>query len=183
MSKNPKYLLNRDGRYFARIVIPKDLRPFLENKIELRSPLGPDRRTALAQLHTAVAELQARIAVAERKAQVSKGEAITPGRYPLPFDQIALRNYNERIAFDTELRNMDDRHASGLVDDVLVELLRAGLAGNLNDDALEPLVGKRIERYRRLGQHDRRQRFLGMANARPRPLCVGAGSPRPCRRT
>jgi hypothetical protein len=46
---------------------------------------------------------------------------------------------------------MDDRHASGLVDDVLVELLRAGIAGNLNDDALEPLVGKRIERYRRLG--------------------------------
>ncbi|TAY66503.1 hypothetical protein ELH82_10010 [Rhizobium leguminosarum] len=151
MSKNPRYLLNRDGRYFARIVIPKDLRPFLENKNELRSPLGPDRRTALAQLHTAVAELQARIAVAERKAQVSKGEAITPGRYPLPVDQIALRNYNERIAFDTELRNMDDRHASGLVDDVLVELLRAGIAGNLNDDALEPLVGKRIERYRRLG--------------------------------
>lgn len=59
MAGNPKYLLNRDGRYFARVVIPKDLRQFLENKTELR--------TALAGLHTAVAGLQAQIAVAERR--------------------------------------------------------------------------------------------------------------------
>ncbi|NSY48600.1 DUF6538 domain-containing protein [Agrobacterium tumefaciens] len=114
-----KYLLNRNGRFFARIVIPKDLRPFLDNKTEIRTPLGPDRRTAKARLHTAVSELQAQIAVAERRAMVAKGEAITPGRYPLPVEQIALRNYNQRIAFDTELRNTDNRHAMGLVDDRL----------------------------------------------------------------
>ncbi|TIX89302.1 integrase [Rhizobium sp. P44RR-XXIV] len=146
-----KYLLNRDGRYFARIVIPKDLRPFLDNKTELRTPLGPDKRAAKARLHTAVADIQAQIAVAERRAMVAKGEAITPGRYPLPVEQIALRNYNQRIAFDTELRNMDNRHAMGLVDDRLVELLREGVAGGLSDDSLETLVGRQIERFRRLG--------------------------------
>lgn len=151
MAGKTKHLLNRDGRYFARLVIPKDLRPFLDNKTELRTPLGPDKRTAHARLATEVAALQQRIAVAERKAQVSKGVAITPGRYPLPVDQIALRNYNDRIAFDTELRNMDNRHAMGIVDDRLVELLRSGIAGNLDDDALETLVGIRIERFRRLG--------------------------------
>jgi hypothetical protein len=97
MAGSDKYLRNRDGRFFARVVIPKDLRSFLDNKTEIHAPLGPDRRTAKAGLATAVAEIQARIAVAERRAMIAKGEAITPGRYPLPVDQIALRNYNERL--------------------------------------------------------------------------------------
>ncbi|MDX0695446.1 tyrosine-type recombinase/integrase [Sinorhizobium medicae] len=147
----PKYLLNRDGRYFARLVIPKELRPFLDNKTELREALGPDRRAALAKLHPAVANLQGQIALAEREAQIAAGAPIEPGRYPLPVDQIALRNYNERLAFDTELRNMDNRHAMGLIDDRLVELLREGIAGVLSDDSLEALVGNRIDKYRRLG--------------------------------
>ena len=54
MSSKHRYLLNRDGRYFARIVIPKPLRPFLENKSELRELLGPDRRTVIARLATAI---------------------------------------------------------------------------------------------------------------------------------
>ncbi|HZG28512.1 MAG TPA: tyrosine-type recombinase/integrase [Ensifer sp.] len=151
MAGNDKYLLNRDGRYFARVVIPKELRPFLENKTEMRSPLGPDKRTAKARLSTAVAEIQAKIAVAERRAQIAKGEAITPGRYPLPVDQIALRNYNERLAFDTELRSVSHAWASVGIDDRMVAMLRDGLAGKLPDDAMETLVGDRIERYRLLG--------------------------------
>lgn len=151
MVRQPKYLLNRDGRFFARLVVPKELRPFLDNKTELRVALGPDRRTALARLHPAVATLQSEIALAERKAQIATGAPVEPGRYPLPVDQIAFRNYNERLAFDTELRNFDNRHAMGLVDDRLVEVLREGIAGSLKDDTLETLVGNRIDRYRRLG--------------------------------
>lgn len=151
MAGSNRYLLNRDGRFFARLVIPKDLRPFLDNKTELRASLGPDRRTAQARLHTAVADLQARIAVAERRAMIAKGEALTPGRYPLPVEQIALRNYNERLAFDLELRNSNPVYARIGIDDRMVELLREGIAGRLDDSTLETLVGDRIERYRRLG--------------------------------
>lgn len=151
MAAQIRYLLNRDGRYFARIVIPKELRPFLENKSELRAPLGPDRQQAKARLHTAVAELQAQIAIAERRAKLAKGKAITPGRYPLSVDEIALRNYNSRLALDTELRNASHVWASIGIDDRLVEMLRAGLAGQLPDDVLESLVGKSIERFRLLG--------------------------------
>jgi integrase len=151
MVRQPRYLLNRNGRYFARLVIPKGLRPFLEGKTELREALGPDRRVALSYLHTAVARLQGQIAVAERRAKEDSGAPIEAGRYPLPPEQIALRNYNERLAFDAELRKMDERHAMGLVDDRLVELLRAGVAGALDDETLQTLVGRRIERYRRLG--------------------------------
>lgn len=151
MARQPRYLLNREGRYFARLVIPRELRPFLDNKTELREALGPDRRAALAKLHPAVATLQSKIALAERELQIATGSTVEPGRYPLPVDQIAFRNYNERLAFDTELRNMDDRYASMGIDDRLVELLRQGLAGSLSDDSLETLVGNRIDRYRRLG--------------------------------
>ncbi|WP_420712663.1 DUF6538 domain-containing protein [Ancylobacter sp. SL191] len=45
-----RHLLNRKGRFFARLVVPKDLRPFMDGKSELRSSLGPDRRTALKKL-------------------------------------------------------------------------------------------------------------------------------------
>lgn len=117
MAGKNKYLLPRNGRYFTRIVIPKELRPFLDNKTELRTPLGADRRAAQAQLHTAVAELQARIAVAERRKALANGEAITSGRYPLPADQIALRNYNDRLALDEEIRNSGSPLVSVGVDD------------------------------------------------------------------
>ncbi|MBW0365834.1 tyrosine-type recombinase/integrase [Ensifer adhaerens] len=151
MARQPRYLLNRDGRYFARLVIPKELRPFLNNKSELREPLGPDRRIAIARLHTAVASLQGQIAAAERKSQLTKGEPVEPGRYPLPLDQLALRNYNERLEFDTELRNTSHLYARIGVDDRMVELLREGIAGRLDNNALNAIIGKRIERYRRLG--------------------------------
>ncbi|MGM4980935.1 site-specific integrase [Rhizobium sp. 11_C7_N12_5] len=151
MAGKTKYLLNRDGRYFARIVIPKDLRAFLDKKTELRTPLGPDRRSALAQLEMAVADMKRELAVAERRAKVASGEAITPGRYPLSPDEIAVRDYNSRMAFDIELRNAGPGWVSVGIDDLRVKLLRDGLAGRLNDDTLETLIGARVERYRLLG--------------------------------
>lgn len=151
MASKHQGLLNRDGRYFSRLVIPKELRPFLNDKTELREALGPDRRAAIAAHHGAMARLQAQIAIAERKASIAGGRAIEPGRHPLPVDQIALRNYNDRIAFDTELRDAGHLWAAVGVDDRMIALLRDGIAGKLTDDVMETLIGDRIERYRRLG--------------------------------
>lgn len=39
MAGRVRDLLNRDGRYFARLVIPRDLRPFVDRKTELRRRL------------------------------------------------------------------------------------------------------------------------------------------------
>lgn len=58
MAGKVRNLLNRDERYFARLVIPKELRPFMNGKTELRTPLGPDYREALKKLPGAVALLQ-----------------------------------------------------------------------------------------------------------------------------
>lgn len=152
MAGKPQYLLDRDGRYFARMVIPKDLRPFLDGKTELRSALGPDYRIALKKLPGAVALLQHEIALGEHRAAEAGRSAITAGRYPLAPSQIALRNYQERLAFDEEMRNSDPRYARyGYVDEHYVEQLRAGMAGAADDAELARLVGHRIERFRRLG--------------------------------
>ncbi|MBX9452634.1 MAG: tyrosine-type recombinase/integrase [Mesorhizobium sp.] len=152
MAGNVRNLLNRDGRYFARLVIPKELRPFMDGKTELRTPLGPDRREALKKLPGAVALLQHNIALGERRAVEAGKKAVTVGRYPLAPDQIALRNYQSRLSFDEELRSSDPRYANwGFIDERLVADLRDAIAGKLSDADLKNLVGDRIERFRRLG--------------------------------
>lgn len=154
MAGEQRYLLNRDGRFFARLVVPKDLRAVV-GKSELRAPLGPDRRTAIKLLPGAVAQLQHQIAQAERQA-IPADSAAAPARYPLAPDQIALSHYQQRIAFDDQLRNSPSYAAASTIgiDDGYVAQLRAGVAGRLNDPALADLVGDRIERFRAAGNLD-----------------------------
>ncbi|HEV7434967.1 MAG TPA: tyrosine-type recombinase/integrase [Pseudorhizobium sp.] len=151
MARQTPYLLNRNGRYFARLVIPKDLRPYLENKTELREALGPDWRVAQAKLHSAVASLKHKVILAARRAEQELGGPALAGRYPLAPDEIANRHYHERLALDEELRNGNGPWSSVGIDDLYVDNLRAGLAGKLSDEALQRLIGSSIERYRRLG--------------------------------
>ncbi|TGN68568.1 integrase [Paracoccus liaowanqingii] len=141
--------MDRDGRFFARLVVPKELREVI-GKAELRTPLGPDRRTAIKHLPGAVAVLQHRLAQAEREAAASGAVEVQPGRYPLAPDQIAASHYAQRLAFDDLLRN-DPRYVSVSIDDVLVQHLRDGMAGRLNDAELTEVMGARIERFRQIG--------------------------------
>lgn len=158
MAGKVRHMLNRDGRYFARLVIPNDLRPFMDGKSELRTALGADYRQALKLLPGAVATLQHKIALAERRgavagAGVGIGAKPAPqlGRYPLSPAQIAVHNYQTRLIEDDALRE-DSRYASvGYVDEDLVQDLRDGMAGKLSDDALLKLVGWRVGKYRFLG--------------------------------
>ncbi|MET3578220.1 integrase [Mesorhizobium robiniae] len=154
MAGRNRYLLFRDGRYYARLVVPKDLRPFLERKTELRTPLGADRRTALSKLPGAVAVLQHRIAIAERAAAKASGHRVEIGRYPLTVPQIASRDYLSQIEFDAELRANDRRYALAGVDYDEAHRFRDGFAGLLSDDELEELVGARVEKFRMRGHHN-----------------------------
>ncbi len=181
MARQPRYLLNRNGRYFARLVVPKHLRPYLDNKTELREALGPDRKTAISGLYSAVSRIQFEISKAAEKAAKAQGRTVEPGRYLLPIDQIALKNYNERLSFDTELREAGPAYASVGIDDRLVEMLRQGAAGKLSDEILETLVGDRIERYRQLGNttaepgsRERRKLAMGLCESELEALARAA---------
>lgn len=151
MAGKVRHLLNRDGRYFARLVIPQELRPFMDGKTELRTALGPDYRTALKNLPGAVALLQHDIALGERRAVAAGKKSVTIGRYPLANDQIAFRNYHDRLAQDEALRNAGPQWGSLSIDDGFVADLRRGIAGQLSDDELAGLVGHRIEHFRLIG--------------------------------
>lgn len=148
MAGKVRHLVNRSGRYFARLVVPKELRAAV-GKTELRSPLGGDYRQALKLLPGAVAQLQLEIAQAERKADM-EGNGGAPTRYPLSPEQIAFSHYRQRLAFDDALR-ADTRWPSLSIDDQFVEALRLGMAGTLDDLALKELVGNKIERFRAAG--------------------------------
>lgn len=151
MAGKVRNLLDRDGRYFARLVIPKELRPFMGGKSELRTALGPDYREALKKLPGAVALLQHEISLGERRAAEAGAREVTIGRYPLAPDQIALRNYQSRLVQDEALRNAGPQWASVSVDDGFANELRRGIAGQLSDATLSELVGHRIERFRQIG--------------------------------
>ncbi|SEO67454.1 Site-specific recombinase XerD [Salinihabitans flavidus] len=148
MAGKIRNMVNRNGRYHARLVVPKDLRRIV-GKTELRSPLGGDYRQALKLLPGAVAQLQHQIAVAEQKAGAG-GVQSGPARYPLAPDQIAVSHYMQRLAFDDELRN-DARWPSIGIDDLLVQRLRAAIAGQADDAELAHLAGAQIERFRASG--------------------------------
>lgn len=149
MAGKVRHLVNRNGRWHARLVVPKDLRKVV-GKTELRTPLGGDYRQALKLLPGAVAQLQNQIALAERQA----GQKLDAApRYPMSSPQLAYNHYMQRLAFDELLRN-DPRYASVGIDDVLVSRLRDAIAGKAQDEELADLVGPQIERFRAAGNVD-----------------------------
>lgn len=87
MAGAQRYLLNRDGRFFARLVVPKDLRAII-GKSELRTPLGPDRRGATKMLPTAVAAMQAEINRAMREAHPDQ---------PIPRDPFTTADFGRAV--------------------------------------------------------------------------------------
>ena len=62
MADKIRNLVNRNERYHARLVVPKDLRGIV-GKTELRTPLGGDYRQAIKSLPGAVAQLQQQISL------------------------------------------------------------------------------------------------------------------------
>jgi len=70
MAGKIRNLLNRDGRYFARLTVPKELRAIV-GKREPRTPLGPDRKRALRRHPLALAKLLDVLADARRSVEGS----------------------------------------------------------------------------------------------------------------
>ena len=64
MTGKLRNMVERDGRFFARLVVPLPLRPIV-GKTELRTPLGGDRRLAVRNLYAEVARLQDVLTAAE----------------------------------------------------------------------------------------------------------------------
>jgi len=60
MAGEIRHFLLRDGRCYARRIVPNELREFIQ-KNELRIPLGSDRRAAIEQLPFALVKISSLI--------------------------------------------------------------------------------------------------------------------------
>ena len=154
MAGKMKNFLDRDGRYFSRIAVPKYLRPYLANKTELRRALGGNRSEAIAKHLIEVAVLQMMLNEAKCQHRQDAQQKIAPVApfEPWSIQEIAADNYLDRLAFDTELRQTTHHYAQLGLDDQLAALLKRGYSGMLEDGELAVLVVARLNRYKYLGR-------------------------------
>jgi hypothetical protein len=149
MAGKLRHWREKDGRFYARVAVPKELVP-LVGRSELIEPLGSDRRSAVRQHPAAVARLQAQVTKAGMEAVQAGITDKAPGRFPMTDAQLAARLYEMRLALDEQAR-LSHGYANLEIDDGYVELLREARAGKFDDLTLFGLVGLQIERFRRAG--------------------------------
>lgn len=144
MAGKIKHLLERDGRFYSRLVVPTALREYLGGRTELRTPLGADRKAAERSHHGALADLYLAIRQAEQIAEIRGHKVPERLRHSLTTEQLVALNYHQRLAQD-ELARQTTLTSLVPVDTDFAAELRAGMAGKLNDAALAELVGHRID--------------------------------------
>lgn len=142
MAGQVRHLKVKDGRFYARIAVPASLRG-LVGRSELTAPLGGERRAALKLLPEAVARLQRQLVLASPGKSAASAKQASP-RKCLSVQQIAVRSYVDRLEQDTILREAHTAWAGISVDFDHASRLRDGMAGKLNDNELDKLVGNRI---------------------------------------
>jgi integrase len=135
-----RHLLCREGRHYARVVVPPELRRII-GKTELREPLGADKRTAERNHHAAIARLLQQIADARRTVQESNS---TP-------DAIARHYYVNALARDERVR-FEPVNDDTIVERLLGSAVRSHLlekvrkeAGNGDLSAVTTIVDAMIE--------------------------------------
>lgn len=117
MAGKVRHLVNRSGRYHARLVVPLELRGVI-GKTELRTPLGGDYKQALRLLPGAVAQLQNQITVAERMS----GQVSAALRYAM----VSIDDMLVRRLRDAKAGRADDQELEALVGPVLNYFRSAG---------------------------------------------------------
>ena len=111
MAGKLRYWKEKDGRFWARIAVPKRLQPFLDRpRGEILEPLGGDRRVALRLHPAAVARLQHEIAMAELKTNTGKSTPIKPtsSRTPITtadFGRAVWQRYQAALMADEAKRD------------------------------------------------------------------------------
>lgn len=154
MTGRAAHIVERKGNFYARLVVPKELRDVI-GRTELRAPLGRNRGEAAKRSHAVLAEFQQQIEAARAGLVRRPAERrLSPAKLDiLTFDQIAHLHYRERLLFDDELRNTDHRHAAGFVDPHLVDDLKRAVIGAASDDELRATIGTVMTRFALRGHH------------------------------
>jgi len=149
------HLLNRNGRYWARLSVPQALRSIV-NKRELLESLGPDRTEALRKLPGAVGRMHDVLVAArqEHKPQSKPVRPATPGRV-LSLRNLAGAHYDSEIAIDDAERSFDPAdmppNNAGLYQPAYEVMLRNVASGRFSDAEALAAVGWAIEGFQARG--------------------------------
>ncbi len=178
MAGRIRYLKEKNGRFYARVAVPKALRDHLGGKSELIEALGADRRKALRKHPEAVRRLLARIEEA-RRAAASQGPSesaeVSPSdieelpttfqltgeilsRFAIEYYDYLLKDYEKKRA---ELPSDLEKQASYLA---LLELTYSGQIGMHNPLAMIRAHGEHetLLNWHKFLQDARRRRLNGM---------------------
>lgn len=96
MAGKTRHLISRQGNFWARVVVPKSLRPII-GKTELREPLGSNHAIALKNLHAALVGFNAALDAARR--QLPDTPTSTKGR-GASIRELARRHYEAELRVD-----------------------------------------------------------------------------------
>ena len=149
------HLLNRNGRYSARLTVPQALRSIV-NKRELLEPLGPDRVEALRKLPGAIGRMHDVLLAAreELKSQSKPKVRTTPGR-TLSLRNLAGAHYDNEMAIDDAERSIDPAEMpannAGLFQPAYEVILRNVASGRFSDAEALAAVGWAIEGFQARG--------------------------------
>jgi hypothetical protein len=153
------HLLNRNGRYTARLSVPAALRPIIMKR-ELLESLGPDRADALRKLPGAIGRMQDVLNAARQELDAGRKPSSPP---PTPGRILSLRNL-AKAHFDAELAKHDVerradlspfaeslRHGAETVLPFYAEKLRTVVRGLASNDEADALIGWAIDDFRQRG--------------------------------
>jgi hypothetical protein len=101
-----KNLLNRNGRYWARLSVPEVLRPIIMKR-ELLEGLGPDLMLARRRLPGAIARMQERLSEAREQLRAERRPASPPPRKGrvLSLGNLAKAHFESELTkYDAERR-------------------------------------------------------------------------------
>lgn len=182
MAAAVRNVLYREGRYYARMVVPRVLRRIV-GKTEFRAPLGADKRKAFEKSYAVLAGFRAKIEAARRQLEVKS----RPRRRLMTDVELAHLHYKEELSIDDQLRDMPVdmseeivvgfgatretvparpmavRKQNAFVSDALLKVLRRIASGEAMDNEMAAVVGWVIDDYQargliaaELGETDRR---------------------------
>ena len=152
MAGKVRHLLERSGRYYARISIPESLRPIV-GKRELSEALGGDRQLALRALPAAVTRLQAILNSAQAQAASVETTRQPRRNRPLNLPQLARAHYDAELQIDDAARtgpvtaDYDPVDYSRLFADGFRLALQRVAAGRATDDEIRATIGWALDGF------------------------------------
>ncbi|WP_346432721.1 site-specific integrase [Hansschlegelia plantiphila] len=148
MTGKVRHLAIRQGRYWARVVVPADVVAAI-GSTELREPLGGEYAVALRKLPAAVAQFHQRIDHARAAVKANAALTISPNR-PLTDRQIAMVHFAEEEELDSAARLTSDREAVGdfsLFRPAYVDLLKRIVSGRATNEEMGAGIGWAVDKF------------------------------------